>query len=268
MKRSSVESAADLDHWRRVAIEATHAGGEEVRRRFGTGLDARAKRGADLVTTADLAAEERILAMLREAEPSFGIVSEEAGACDAAADYVWMVDPLDGTNNFAMDHPYVGVAVTLLHRGTPIVAATHNPLVGTTWSAVVGGGAFRDGAPIRVNPTRPPERAVVALVVGYPVEAERAARIHRTLASRVKRVLANWAPALDWCLLAHGGIDALVSLDSEPEDQLGGALIAAEAGALLSDFAGHPATPTAPRLIAAASRSMQERLVETLRPDG
>lgn len=86
----------------------------------------------------------------------------------------------------------------------------------------------------------------------------------RRLSWKVKRVLTNWAPALDWCLLAHGGIDAVISLDSEREDQPGGALIAREAGALLTDFAGQPAEPTAPRLLAAASREVQRRLLGLL----
>lgn len=254
----------DLTKWQRIAEEAVRQGGEEVRRRFGRGLSATAKRGADLVTAADLAAEERILRVLRKAEPSFGLVSEEAGAQDAEAAYVWLVDPLDGTNNFAIDSPYVGVAVTLLHHGVPVVAAIHNPIVGTIWSAHAGGGAYRDGTPIQVNPSRPPESAVVAFVQGYPVPRSTAWRFHEALFGQVKRVLTNWAPALDWCLLAHGGIDALISLESESEDQLGGALIACEAGALLTDFSGRLTDPSASRALAAASPAMQRHLLDRL----
>lgn len=254
----------DQTRWQQVAEEAVRRGGEEVGRRFGTGLDAVAKAGADVVTAADLAAEARILDVLRAAEPSFGLVSEEAGAESADAEYVWLVDPLDGTNNFVMGSPYVGVAVTLLHRGVPIVAVTHNPVIGKFWSARAGAGAFRDGIPIRVNPSREPERAVVACVQGYPVPPALAWRLQEKLFGKVKRVLANWAPSLDWCLLAHGGIDALISLDSEREDQLGGALTACEAGALLTDFEGRLADPAAPRLLAAASPEIQRYLLDLL----
>ena len=250
--------------WRALAEEAVLRGGAEVRARFGGGVDATPKRGADLVTDADLAAEAAILEMLRAAEPDFGVISEEAGARNADAEYVWLVDPLDGTNNFAIELPYVGVAVSLLHQGVPIVAATCDPLVGTVWSAVAGTGAWRNGAPIRVNPTRPPERAVVAFVQGYPVPPDVGDRLRGAVGKLVKRVLTNWAPARDWCLLASGGIDAVISLDSEAEDQLGGALIAREAGARLGDFAGRPASPTAPRLLATASTELEQRLLKIL----
>lgn len=223
-----------------------------------------AKPGDDVVTEADLAAEARILEALRTAEPSFGVISEEAGSRYADSEYVWLVDPLDGTNNFAMDSPYVGIAVTLLHRGEPIVAVTLNPIVGTIWSAVSGGGAHRNGAPIRVNPTRSPDRAVVAYVQGYPVSHAVSERVRSALSGQVKRVLTNWAPALYWCLRVHGGIDAVISLDSEQEDQLGGALIAREAGALLTDLTGQPAGPAAPRLLAVASKEVQRHLLDTL----
>ena len=251
-----------LIRWQQVAEESVRQGGEEVRRRFGTGLTATAKRGPDLVTAADLASEERILDVLRAAEPSFGLVSEEAGAQNGDAEYVWLVDPLDGTNNFAIDSPYVGVAVTLLRHDEPIVAVTHNPIVGTVWSATAGGGAYRDGIPIRVNPSRPPAGATVAFVQGYPAVPSLASLLQGTIFGQVKRILTNWAPALDWCLLAHGGIDALISLDSEQEDQLGGALIAREAGALLTDFDGRVADPAAPRLLAAASSATQRHLLD------
>lgn len=254
----------DLERWRLLAEDAVRQGGEEVRRRFGTGLPASTKRGADLVTAADLAAEERIRGVLRAAEPSFGLVSEESGADQPDADLVWLVDPLDGTNNFAIDLPYVGVAVTLLHRGAPILAATHHPLIGTIWSASADGGAYRNGRPIRAHSSRPPEQAVVAVVQGYSVSPDLAWRLHRALFGQVKRILTTWAPALDWCLLAHGGIDALISLDSEPEDQLGGALIAREAGAWLTDFRGQIADPTAPRLLATASPALQSHLLGLL----
>jgi myo-inositol-1(or 4)-monophosphatase len=252
------------EQWLRVAREAAIQGGEEIRRYYATGLAVTVKRGDDLVTEADLASERRIATVLRSAEPGFGLVSEEVEQHDADAEFVWLIDPLDGTNNFAIDFPYVGVAVTLLRQGTPVVAVVHNPLLGTTWTAIAGGGARRDGAPIQVGASRSPERAVVAYVQGYSSDHTTTARTLGVLSGRVKRVLSNWAPALDWCLLAHGGIDAVISLDSEAEDQLGGALIAREAGALLVDLAGHDAAPSAPRLLAAASPAMRDYLVDCL----
>jgi len=255
---------SQLYRWRAVAEEAVRRGGAEIQSRFGQGGESTAKRGADLVTAADLATEAVILDLLRASEPDFGVISEEAGAENAAAEYVWLVDPLDGTNNFAIGLPYVAVAVSLLHYGSPVVAVTLDPLIGTLWSAVAGAGAWRNGEPIRVNPARPADRAVVAFVQGYSVPSEVGDSLRRAVEGPVKRVLTNWTPARDWCLLACGGIDAVISLDSEVEDQLGGALIAREAGARLADFAGNPAAPTAPRLLATASPELEQRLLRIL----
>lgn len=178
--------------------------------------------------------------------------------------YVWSIDPLDGTNNFMIGSPYVGVAVSLLHRGDPLVAATHNPLTGTMWSATREGGMFRDGERVHVGQSGPANCAVVAYAQGYAVSAQVSARMHEALLGRVKRVLTSWAPAVDWCLLADGGIDGIVIVDSEVWDQVGGVLMAQEAGAIITDFAGRSVAPDAPRLIAAASREVHQHLLTVL----
>src|SRR5581483_4845232 len=95
-----------LETARRAAI----AGGAVVRRYFGRRVKAIEKRGSDLVTEVDLAAEETIVALLRAAHPEFGVLSEEGGASDADSPYTWVVDPLDGTNNFVAGIPQVGVS--------------------------------------------------------------------------------------------------------------------------------------------------------------
>jgi myo-inositol-1(or 4)-monophosphatase len=254
----------DLTRWGAVAEEAVLAGGVEIRKRLGTRPAGRAKFGADVVTEADLASEEYIMVVLRAAEPSFGLISEEAGAENPDAEYVWSIDPLDGTHNFLIGSPYVGVAVTLLHRGDPVVAVTHNPLTGTIWSATRDGGMFRDGQRVQVSRGSPTDRAVVAYAQGYAVSPRVSARMHEALLGQVKRVLTNWAPAVDWCLLADGGIDGIVIVDSEAWDQVGGVLMAREAGAIITDFAGRSAAPDAPRLIAAASCDVHQHLVSLL----
>ena len=253
------------ERWRQVAEAAVREGGAEIRRRFTAVGDVTEKRGDDLVTATDLAAERRILQILQQAEPSFGVISEEAGAQDADREYVWLVDPLDGTNNFAIGSPYVGLGVTLLRQGLPVVAVVHEPFVGRVWSATRGGGAQCDGRSIRVNAAKAPERAVVAYVQGYPVSSDVTRWIYNALLGKVKRVMSNWAPLLDWCLLAEGRIDAVICLDSEPEDQLGGVLIAEEAGAVLCDFHGKVAGPTAPRLVAAGSAEVRDHVLFLLR---
>lgn len=242
-----------------TARRAARAGGAVVRGYFGRTLTTQEKRGADLLTEADLAAEETILAVLQAAHPAFGVVSEERGAVAGDGAYTWLVDPLDGTNNFVAGIPQVGVSIALLRDDEALLGVVYQPLVDVLWEARRGGGARRNGVPIRATPSEG-SRTVVAWVQGYPVGEAEAAAFQGALRGRVKRVLTNWAPALDWCLLAEGRIAAVLSLDSEREDQIAGTLIAQEAGALVTDFAGQPYTPRATRLLAAGDRATHTAL--------
>jgi myo-inositol-1(or 4)-monophosphatase len=176
-----------------------------------------------------------------------------------------LVDPLDGTNNFVIFLPQFGVSIALMERGSPVLGVVHHPLTGALWEAVRGDGARRDGVPIRARHAVDPRWAVVAHVQGYPVGPELSQAVQGAVRAGVKRILTNWAPALDWCLVAEGRVDALVSLDSEPEDLHAGALIAREAGATVTDFAGRPYTPGAARVVAAGDPSLHAALVDRLK---
>jgi len=243
-----------------TARRAAIAGGAVVRRYFGRQISAIEKRGSDLVTEVDLAAEETIVALLRAAHPEFGVLSEERGASDIGSAYTWVVDPLDGTNNFVADIPQVGVSIALLRGDEALIGVVYQPIVETLWWAQRGTGAYRDGEVIHAPHAVEPRRAVVAWVQGYPVPTETATRYHHALQGRVKRLLTNWAPALDWCLLAEGRIDALVSLDSEREDQAAGLLIAREAGAIVTDLSGRPITSETTRVLASGDARLHEAL--------
>ncbi len=105
-----------------------------------------------------------------------------------------------------------------------------------------------------------PLRTVVAYVQGYSVGDELAVNVSDALRGRTKRILTNWAPALDWCLLAEGKIDALVSLDSEREDQLAGTLIAQEAGVQVTGLSGEPYGPQATRILAAGDSVVHDTM--------
>ncbi len=252
--------ASAFETARRAAI----AGGAVVRRYYGRQISAIEKRGSDLVTEVDLAAEETIVALLRAAHPEFGVVSEEAGAREAGSPYTWAVDPLDGTNNFVSGIPQVGVSIALLRGDETLIGVVYQPITETLWWARRGGGAWRDGEAIKAIHAVEPRRAVVAWVQGYPVPIETAAPFQRVLQGRIKRLLTNWAPALDWCLLADGRIDALISLDSEREDQLAGTLIAREAGALVTDLSGKTYTPRTTRILASGDAGLHTMLRQIL----
>jgi len=249
-----------------TATYAARAGGAIIRSLFGQDLAAREKRGADLVTEADQAAEATILAVLRAAHPDFGIISEECGALPGTAGYTWVVDPLDGTNNVVAGIPQVGVSIALLPSEEAVLDVTYQPMADVLWQARRGEGARRNGQPIAVA-TRQDDlgRATVAYVQGYLADDALGPAVQRALHGGVKRVLTNWAAALDWCLLAEGRIAAVVSLDSEREDQVAGTLIAQEAGARVTDVTGQPYAPGMTRLLACGNDQIHAALSRLLR---
>ncbi len=161
-----------------TATYAARAGGAIIRSLFGQDLAAREKRGADLVTEADQAAEATILAVLRAAHPDFGIISEECGALPGTAGYTWVVDPLDGTNNVVAGIPQVGVSIALLPSEEAVLDVTYQPMADVLWQARRGEGARRNGHPIAVA-TRQDDlgRATVAYVHGYLADDGGCARL-------------------------------------------------------------------------------------------
>ncbi|EWS81122.1 inositol monophosphatase family protein [Brachybacterium phenoliresistens] len=214
--------------------------------------------GADLVTHVDHAAERLIAAGIAERYPEHGILGEEEGEQGAGADAPlrWLIDPLDGTNNYVLGLDVYGVCITLCDREGPLVAVVHDsPRRRTCW-AIRGEGAYLSvGASgprrLRLDAADPLAHTTVSFTQGYAVGHDDARRnaIFGALERSAKRVLRTWAPSADWVLLATGRLGALLAYRNEIWDLLGGILIAEEAGAdVLRDrtgelvLVGHPGT--------------------------
>jgi myo-inositol-1(or 4)-monophosphatase len=197
-----------------------------------------------VVTDLDLAAEHLIIEHIRCAFPNHRIISEECGLLDAAdGSWVWLVDPLDGTNNVAIGLSNYAVGIALCRDQVPVLGVVHDPVRGQTWSAVRGDGARGPAGEL----TLPPYRAVshgpvLAWVQGYGVRRDdRVAQALRlALESRARRLLQLWAPLLAWVMLARGDIDGFVGYRAEHVDLPAGSLIAREAGVAVHCFDGSP----------------------------
>src|SRR4051794_30274889 len=214
-------SALDLDALLATAERAARAGGEIVHSQFGRARDIREKAPGDWVSEVDIASEQAIRAVLTR-DSEFPVVGEEEGG--DAFDTGWLVDPLDGTANFLHGFDAVGVSVGLIEDGVPVVGVVRAPLLGRTFSAARGVGAFRDARPMRVG-ERAPGGAIVA--TGFPFRRkDLLARYERALAAAFRRfedLRRAGAASLDLCWTAEGVFDGFFELSLGPWDVAAGA---------------------------------------------
>ncbi|GLW63254.1 hypothetical protein Arub01_14980 [Actinomadura rubrobrunea] len=266
----------DLMQARRVAIDAAEAAGALLRRRMCEPLGVRAKGdGVDVVTELDTAAEALILDRLRAAYPGHRVVAEESGVLEAAdggdGDMVWLVDPLDGTNNVAIGMPVYAVGLALCAGSVPVLGVVHDPVTARTWSAARGQGALGpDGARLRLTGPGRVRHPVLAWTQGHEVGRGDpvALRLRTSLEAGCGRLLQLWAPLVAWVMLARGDIDGIVGYRPEIVDLPAGALLAAEAGAELRRLDGSPYEldidlPPADRGFVAARPDLMDSLLET-----
>ncbi len=224
-----------LDAIENAAVRACRDGGRYLREQFrADAVDVEYGRH-DVTTDADRGSERRMLDVIQGSFPDHAVYAEESGEHPGDGDYRWVVDPLDGTNNFAVGLPSFATAVAVLEDREPVVAVVYVPVLDDLYVARRGGGTRYDGDPVTAESNRPLDEATVGFVVGHDVkhDADRLATADAAF-DRVdadcKRVVRSWAPCVDWGLLARGRFDGVVSLYPEKEEQYAGELLASEAG--------------------------------------
>ncbi len=222
------------------AVAAAAAAGQLLRRRFRRDLQVSLKGAADLVTEADLEVQGMVQRRLRHAFPEHGLLSEENLDVSADAEWRWILDPLDGTKNFAYGHPCFCVSMAGERRRTVGLGVVVDPLHEELFLGVRGHGAWCNGRPIRVSATGRLARAFLG--TGMPNQAAQFApslgRTFGRFAARTMGVRDRGAGALDLCYVACGRLDGYWEIDQAPWDIAAGSLIVTEAGGRMSDFRG------------------------------
>lgn len=232
----------DIEQIKQVGIRAAYRGGEILKRHFGH-LSAVGKKGLiDLVTVADIESEKAIVDSIRSAFPDHSILAEEVGLLEGRPETRWIIDPLDGTTNFAHSLSIFAVSIAFLHRGTTVFGIVLNPCSGEMFAAVKDQGASLNNQTIDVSSAATVRDAL--LVTGFPYDLDRMTskileRFARCLpaAQGIRRL---GSAALDLCYVACGRFDGFWEENLKPWDTAAGMLIAMEAGAHISDFEGQP----------------------------
>ena len=232
-----------------VALEAARAGASVLRDQFrSASLRVSAKGPNDLVSSADHAAEGAIAEVVRSHFPDAAFLGEESGRSGRRGDELeWIVDPLDGTNNFLQGLPIFCTSVACCRRGEPVVGVVQEPLTGTVYQASRGGGAWRHSG----APGQPPERLRVSghtglagafLATGFPFRAKAALDLYlaafREVFLQSRGVRRCGAAALDLAHTAAGVYDGFFEFRLSPWDLAAGVLLVEEAGGRVSDLDG------------------------------
>jgi myo-inositol-1(or 4)-monophosphatase len=150
-----------------ISRYAAQEAGKILRKYHGKPVEMRVKGKRNLVTEADLLSESKILEIIKSEFPSHGILSEEAGSSNEGAEYTWIIDPLDGTNNFYFGIPLFCVNIALARRGDVVMGLTYDPLRNETFYSVKGKGAHLNGKKIKVSAIKTLDKASIGVDLGY-----------------------------------------------------------------------------------------------------
>ncbi|MCS7262508.1 MAG: inositol monophosphatase [Aquificaceae bacterium] len=223
----------NLELFLKVAKEASLLGGMVLKEFYGREDNLVMEKGEkDIYSLADKLSEERIREHIHRYLPDHKVVGEEDGGC-REGEYVWFIDPLDGTKNFVAGFPFFGTSVGLLYRERPLVGAVYLPVFDSLYWAVAGGGAYKNGKALRIGEKSELKKCYVAY--GYPSRAKRDLNAYwnilREVFDKVGAMRRPGAAAVDLCLMAEGVFDGLLEFELNPWDVVAGVLVAKEAGA-------------------------------------
>jgi len=250
------------------AIETAREAGHVLLEKFGKRIDISRKGETNLVTEADLAAEALIIDRIRSKFPKHSLLAEESGhtaSIDGHSAWRWIIDPLDGTTNFAHGYPCFAVTMALEHEGEIVVGVTYDPTRDEMFAAERGRGASLNNKPISVSES--PILKDALLVTGFPYEMTRREDLARHLTSfllNARGVRRDGSAAIDLAYVACGRFDGFWEDGLNPWDVAAGILLIEEAGGKISDYQGRDCSHHKPPLCA-SNGLIHSQMIEILR---
>jgi myo-inositol-1(or 4)-monophosphatase len=241
------------------AIELARAGGDVLKHYMTREKQVELKSRANLVTIADKESEALVIQRIKERYPNHAILAEESGP-SGSGEGKWIIDPLDGTTNFAHQYPFFCVSVAFEQRGEILCGAVYDPLRDEMFSGARGRGSFVNGQQLRVSDT---EKLGSALVMtGFPYTVREKIRVamsqFEAFILESQAVRRGGSAALDLCYVALGRCDGFWEMDLHPWDTAAGKVILEEAGGLLTDFSGNSFSPYMREILASNGKIHRE----------
>jgi myo-inositol-1(or 4)-monophosphatase len=227
-----------------VAVRAAREAGELLRESQGRIRSVEEKHDRSLVTNVDRESERLIAARIREAFPGHGVAGEEHGSTGGEAEYLWVIDPLDGTHNYIRGIGLYGVSIGILRKGPAgrsfVAGVIYFPSDDSVYAAERGSGAWRNSQRLSVSRHTELSSASVAIDSVLRPDVERRLRVVGALAERAFniRMIGSSARLLTW--IAEGTLDGVIEFDDKPWDFAAGAVMVEEAGGRITTFANAP----------------------------
>ncbi len=249
-----------------VATDAARQAGAVLTECTRTGFRIEHKQIINLVTDADRQAEQRIIEVIHEAFPTHHVLAEERGLTEQfPSRYKWVIDPLDGTTNFAHGFPAYCVSIGLECDGRGIIGVVYDPTRDELFTARIGRGAYLNGAPISVSATDHLDRALLVTGFAYDIRETPNNNLNHfaRFALKVQGLRRTGTAALDLCYVAAGRFDGFWEVTLNPWDMAAGVVILREAGGQVTDFKGAPHSIYGRELVA-SNGPIQQAMLELL----
>ena len=249
-------------HFLDIAIEAARAGEAIIKRHYRPEIDVRIKADQTPVTVADVETERAIKQILRNAFPAHGFLGEETGQERVDAEFVWLVDPIDGTKSFVRNYPFFSTQITLMRDKHFMLGVSNAPMFSELACAEIGSGAMLNDRPIQVSEIGELNAATLSFgnIRSLALGARWAAL--GELIGRFNRVR-GYGDFYHYHLLASGKIDAVIESDVNILDVAALSVIVEEAGGQVTDLAGNPLATDSSSIVASNGR-LHEQLLAAL----
>ncbi len=246
-----------------VATDAVREAGEVVMARFPGDKDISYKEGrSNVVTDVDLLAEEKIIAILRREYPDHGIMTEESEDIASQSPYTWIVDPIDGTRNYAYGIPHFCVALALACGEEIVLGVIYDPVREELFRAEKGSGAYLNDAPIAVSDRQSLSVSLAAFDLGYdPDIGQKMLKVAGGLWPEVAAVRVMGSAALGLAYVACGRLDLYFHFSLYPWDLAAGIVLIGEAGGAVTEMEGQPVSIHS-RTVVAANRKIHRDFVK------
>ena len=240
-----------------AAVEASHAAGALLLRYAATGFQIDYKNPINLVTDADRAAEQCVIDRLKTRFPDHHFLAEERGRDDGGSSpYRWIIDPLDGTTNFAHGYPIYCVSIGLEYDGRCIIGVVFDPSRDELFTAIEHRGAHVNGRPIHVSDTKTLDSSLLVTGFAYDIRETKRNNLDHfaKFALKAQGLRRTGSAALDLCYVAAGRFDGFWEVRLNPWDMAAGSVIVREAGGCLTDFRGNALSIYGEDLVASNER--------------